>query len=37
MRTDLRRARRFTYVFCFIDDLAVRNDGGEFKRSYEDI
>ena len=37
MRTDLRRARRFTYVFCFIDDLAVGNDVGEFKRSYEDI
>ena len=37
MRTGLRRARRFTYVFCFTDDLAVRNDGGEFKRSYEDI
>ena len=36
-KTDLRHARWFADVFCFIDDLAVVNESGEFERSYKDI
>ena len=36
-RTDLRRARRFSNTFRFIDDLNAINDGGEFQRSYREI
>ena len=36
-RTDLRRARRFSNTFRFIDDLNAINDSGEFERSYLDI
>ena len=36
-RTDLRRGRRFSNTFRFIDDLNAINDGGEFQSSYGEI
>ena len=37
MRTDLRRAGRFGYIFRFIDHLAVQNDGGGRFKIYKDV
>ena len=31
------RARRFSYIYRFIDDLNSINDYGEFERCYKDI
>ena len=36
-RSDLSRARKFTTIFRFIDDILTVNDGGEFARSLEEI
>ena len=34
---DISKARRFSYIFRFIDDLDAMNDYGEFERCYKDI
>ena len=31
---DLYQARKFSYMFRFIDDLAIINDGWEFEKVY---
>ena len=36
-KVDIARAKRFLYVFRFIDDLNALNDWDEFSKSYKDI
>ena len=36
-RSDLRRARRFSNIFRFIDDLIAINDGEEFETCFKEI
>jgi len=36
-RNDLSRARKFSSIFRFIDDLLTMNDDGEFARSFREI
>ena len=35
--SNIARARRFSYIYRFIDDLNSINDYGEFERCYKDI
>lgn len=36
-KTDIRRAKRFSNTFRFINDLKVLNDDGDFERSFRKI
>ena len=35
--SNIAKARRFSYIYRFIDDLNSINDYGEFERCYKDI
>ena len=36
-KSDIGRARRYSNIFRFIDDLSAFNDGGEFQNNYREI
>lgn len=36
-KTDIRRARRFSNTFRFVNDLKVLSDDGDFERSFKKI